>query len=209
MPIGGTAFFGQNQHPRITTNYLNQLNRHGDPAPGVPVSTAEVSGSIVQSYDGFIGGKLTITNPWAGQFADPQVGPLYGGIYQYLQLDPLATDPLTRGQIVFWLNELEYILTADGTDPTTSAPNKMAGVALNATLPGYWDFIQITGIALVTFTGAGTVGQPVTVDPSVTPAGVTAGGAMDANFLGIAVQTDPVASQVSPVQLNILQGFNF
>ena len=96
MPIGGTAFFGQNQHPRITTTYLNQVNRRGDPAPGLNVGGATdfvnggqigFSGQIAQPYAGFIGGKLTITDPWAKQFSDPAVGPLYGGIYQYVQLD--------------------------------------------------------------------------------------------------------------------------
>lgn len=208
MPIGGTAFFGANQHPRITTTYLNSLNRHGDPGAGVNVSTAQVSGSIVQEYGGFIGGKLTITNPWAEQFADPAVGPLYGGIYQYVRLDPNATSLLERGQIVFWFDELEYIITADGTDPGSGMPNKMAGVALNATMPGYWDFIQITGIAMVTVTSAGNIGDPMAVNPSATPATVSTG-AIDQNFLGIAVLTAPQANQVTPVQLNILQGYNF
>ena len=170
MPIGGTAFFGMNQHPRITTTYLNQLSRHGDPGAGVNVSTAQMSGSIVQEYLGFAGGKLTITNPWAKQFADPTVGPLYGGIYQYVRLDPTDTAPLARGQIVFWSDELNYLITADGIDTDTGLPYKLAGVALCGTLPGYWDFIQITGIALVKFTGAGNVGQTATVDPAVTPA---------------------------------------
>ena len=209
MPVGGTAFFGQNQHPRITTNYLNQMNRHGDPAPGVPVSTAQVSGSIVQPYSGFEGGKLTITNPWAVQFADPTVGPLYGGLYQYVQLDPTDTAPLSRGQIVFWSDELNYMITADGIDTGTGLPYKLAGVALTATWVGYWDFIQIAGIALVKFTGAGTIGQLATVNPAVTPATVTAGGTMNQNFLGMVVMAAAVANEVSPVELNILQGYNF
>src|SRR5215475_1487444 len=151
MPVGGTAFFGANQHPRLTTNYLNQLNRHGDPAPGVNVSTAEVSGSIVQPYSGFEGGKLTITNPWAPQFADPAVGPVYGGIYQYLQVDPLDPAPLVRGSVVFWADELHYIVTAKGQSGSPAVNNKIAGVAMNETFPGFWDFFQIAGIALVKF----------------------------------------------------------
>ena len=209
MPVGGTAFYGQNQHPRITTTYLNQLNRHGDPAPGVPVSTAQVSGSIVQPYSGFEGGKLTITNPWAVQFADPAVGPLYGGIYMYVQLDPTDTAPLTRGQIVFWTDELTYMITADGIDTDTGFPYKLAGVALNGTLPGYWDFIQILGIALVKLSGAGAVGSLVTVNPAVTPATATPGGTLGENTIGVVVLTPAVAAQVGPVQLNIQQGLNF
>jgi hypothetical protein len=209
MPIGGTAFFGQNQSPRITTNYLNQLNRHGDPAPGVPVSTAQVSGSIVQPYSGFEGGKLTITNPWAVQFADPQVGPLYGGVYMYVQLDPLATVPLERGAPVFWLNELQYVVTAAGT--TGGTPNKIAGIALNSTSPGYWDFIQIMGIAMVMFTGTGSgvIGNLVEVDGSVTPPSVQPGTTLSENTIGTAVLAAPAAGAISPVELNLQAGYNF
>lgn len=210
MPIGGTAFFGQNQHPRITTNYLNQLGRTGDPGAGVNVSTAQMSGSIVQEYLGFAGGKLTITNPWAAQFADPRVGPLYGGIYQYVRLDPKATAPLARGQVVFWLDEMNYIITGAGqSSDTTPVPYKLAGVALNGTVPGNWDFIQIAGIAMVTFSAAGTVGQMAIVTPTVTPATVATGTTMSQNFLGMLVLTAAVSGQVSPVELNILQGYNF
>jgi hypothetical protein len=198
MPIGGTAFFGQNQSPRITTNYLNQLNRHGDPAPGVPVSTAQVSGSIVQPYGGFEGGKLTITNPWAVQFADPQVGPLYGGIYMYVQLNPLSAAP-TRGQILYWSDEMNYIVTLSATG------NKIAGVALNATTPGNWDFIQVAGIASVSFSAAGAIGNLVSASGNQAAIGT----AIDGTFLGTAVLTAPAVNTVSPVQLNLAVGFNF
>ena len=156
MPIGGTAFFGMNQHPRITTTYLNQLSRHGDPAPGVPVSTAQVSGSIVQPYGGFEGLKWTATNPWIARLADPEVGPLYGGMITYVQLSPLDTAQLVRGQIVFWLDELNYIVTGNMT-AAEHMGRKVAGVAIAATAPGHWDFFQIAGIAMVLFSGAGTL----------------------------------------------------
>ena len=174
MPVGGTAFFGQNQHPRLTTNYINQLHRHGDPAPGVNVSTAQVSGSIVQPYDGFQGGKMTITNPWAPQFADPAVGPIYGGVYMYCQLDPLDPAPPTRGAIVFWSDELHDIVTVKGQN-ALSEPNKVAGVALNEPSPGFWDFFQILGLASVFFTTGGAIGDVATVTPTATGSRSTSG----------------------------------
>jgi hypothetical protein len=210
MPVGGTAFFGQNQHLRLTTNYINQLNRHGDPAPGVNVSTAQISGSIVQPYGGFEGGKLTITNPWGPQFADPAVGPIFGGIYMYVQLDPLAQAPLARGQIVFWLNELLYIVT--GAGQSTSTPPvlfKIAGVALNSTFPGYWDFIQILGIASVRFNAAGAIDDTVRVNRTATPPQVLIGDSPIKDVIGTAVETAPLANVISPVELNIRQGLNF
>lgn len=210
MPLGGTAFFGMNQHLRLTTTYLNQLNRHGDPGAGVNVSTAQVSGSIVQEYGGFEGGKCTFTNPWVTAKADPAVGPLYGGIYMYARYDPKATAPLARGAIVFWLDELNYIVTGAGqSTDTTPVPYKPAGVALNNTLPGYWDFFQITGIAMVKVAGAGTIGQQVTLNPTATPPTVTPGGALTINTIGTVVLTPAVANTVSPVEINLLQGYNF
>ena len=211
MPIGGTAFFGQNQHPRLTTTYMNQLNRHGDPGAGVNVSTAQMSGSIVQEYLGFAGGKLTVTNPWAAQKADPAVGPLYGGIYMYCRLDPNATQ-LTRGGTVFWLDELNYIVTGRGqSTDATPIPYKLAGVALNATSPGYWDFFQITGIALVKMTGAGAIGQTATVDPTATPPTVStaAPSPPPAGAFGVVVLAPAVAGQVGPIELNIPAGLNY
>lgn len=207
MPIGGTAFFGMNQHPRLTTNYLNQLHRHGDPGAGVNVSTAQMSGSIVQEYHGFDGGKTTITNPWAAQFADPAVGPLYGGIIQYVKFSPTMTIPAVRGMICFWQDELNYIVTTD-FNATTSF--KIAGVVINETTPDYWDFIYIAGIAMVMFSAAGTVGQPVSVTPTAgQPTFATAGGTLSENSIGLAVLLDPAANVVSPVELNILAGYNF
>jgi hypothetical protein len=206
MPIGGTAAFGINQHPRITTTYLNQLNRHGDPAPGVNVSTAQVSGSIVQPYDGFVGGKLTITGPWAKQFADPDVGPLYGGIYQYVQFSPLMTTPAARGAICFWVDEAQYIVT---TDYDAALSYKIAGVIINEDLPGNWDFIQIAGIAMTMFGAAGAVGDMVSADTAASPVTAEIGAAADQTSIGLAVMLAPAAGAASPVQLNILAGWNY
>ena len=207
MPIGGTAFLGQNQSPRLTTSYLNSLNRHGDPAPGVPVSTAQVSGSIVQPYGGFEGGKLTVTNPWAAEKSDPAVGPLYGGVYQYVKFSPLMTIPAQRGAVCFWADEPNYVVTMD-YDATASY--KVAGVVINETDPGNWDFIQISGIAMAMFSAAGTQGQPASVTPTTGTATLAnVGGTMDHNYLGLTTMTDPVANQMSPVQLNLGAGWNY
>ena len=207
MPIGGTAFLGMNQHPRITTTYLNQASRHGDPAPGVPVSTAQVSGSIVQPYDGQIGGKLTITNPWAAEFADPSVGPLYGGVLQYVQFSPAMVTPAVRGAVCFWLDEMNYIVT---TDYSATLSFKPAGIIIAPDLPGNWDFIYIGGIAMALFGGAAAVGATVASQTSAPPAssGVVAGTTLGPLIVGTVVQTAGVSGQVSPVEVNLLAGWN-
>jgi len=212
MPIGGMAFFGQNQHPRLTTTYINQRLRVGDPGAGVPVSTEMMSGSIVQEYLGTAGGKLTITNPWGTQFADPEVGPVYGGLYQYVRVDKAAAAPLVRGSVVFWLDELNYLVTAAGqTTGGTPVPNKIAGIAMNNTKPGYWDFIQISGIAMVFFNAAGTgLAQVVSINPAGTPPLYpTLGTATGPTSIGTTQLTTPIANALSPVELNIIQGYNF
>ena len=212
MPIGGTAFFGMNQHPRITTIYLNSLHRHGDPGPGLNVGGRQdyehggqvgFSGSIAQPYAGFIGGKLTITDPFAKQFSDPLVGPLYGGVYMYVQLARDSEEPI-RGQVLFWEDELNYIVTTDGDD----APSKIAGIAVNRTRREHFDFIQIAGIANVFFPDAAALGDLIGTDPSDHSFAevVTT---MDQNFLGIAVLTAPIANALNPVQLNLMVGYNF
>ena len=201
MPVGGTAFFGQNQSPRITTTYLNQLNRKGDPAPGAPVSTAQVSGSIVQPYAGFEGGKLTITDPFATMFADPAVGPLYGGVYMYVQFAANAPTANARGQIVYWSDILHYVVT---DDPAAST-NGVAGVTINATTAGNWDFIQIAGIAEVSFSAAAAIGTMLKASGNQAAVATV----MDNTYLGTADLTAGVAGAVSPVLLNIMAGFNY
>lgn len=207
MPIGGTAFLGQNQSPRLTTNYLNQASRRGDPAPGVPVSTAQVSGSIVQPYYGFAGGKLTITNPWATQFADPSVGPLYGGVVQYVQFSPNMVTPATRGAVCFWLNEPNYVVTTDYAAGTSFKP---AGVIINPDAAGNWDFIYIGGIAMALFGGAAALGSMVVSQTATppTPSGVVSGTTLSPLVLGTVVLSAGVSAQVSPVELNLLAGWN-
>jgi hypothetical protein len=168
------------------------------------------SGMIAQPYSGFEGGVVTITNPWAGTqtnpqqfpgFADPAVGPLFGGLYQYLQLDPLEAIPLIRGQVMFWKDELNYIVTGHGM--TGTVPHKMAGVAVNETFPGNWDFFQIDGIARVHTTAAGPIGQFINVTPAVTsPAVTTTGATSTDNSIGKVVLNPAVAGQLSTVELS-------
>lgn len=207
MPIGGTAFLGMNQHPRMTTNYLNQQSRRGDPAPGVPVSTAQVSGSIVQPYYGMAGGKTTITNPWASQFADPTVGPLYGGVIQYVQFSAGMVTPATRGAVCFWLNEPNYLVT---TDYSAALSFKPAGIIINPDTPGNWDFIYIGGIAMTLFGGAAALGAMVASQTSAPPTapGVVSSTTVSPLLMGAVVGTAGVSGILSTVELNLLAGWN-
>lgn len=217
MPIGGTAFYGQNQSPRLTTQYINQSSRRGDPGPGVNLGgqtdmvfggTIGFSGGIVQPYTGFVGGKLTITGPWAAQFADPTVGPVYGGIYQYVQFDKNAVTPNTPGAMCFWLDETNYIVTPDFVGGVSFKP---AGIIINPDIPSYYDFIQIAGVGMGWFTAGGAVGNFVQFTPGTPPAPtyLVTGGTIGATFVGVAVMNAPVANAMSPVEINFPLGLNF
>jgi hypothetical protein len=203
-----------NQSPRITTNYLNQAGRVGDPAPGVPLSTAQSSGNIVQPYGGMVGGKLTISNPEAKTMADTTVGPLYGGIYMYVQFRSGSTAANARGQLVFWFDPDNYIVTPDYT---ASAAGQIAGVTLNATTRGNFDFIQLAGEALVRFgtiTGTGTIGDVVTLLAANNMADDAAQGTALApsatkTIIGVATRTAPASNTVSPVRLNLAAGWEY
>lgn len=201
MPIGGTSAWGQNQAPRITTNYINQASRVGDPAPGVPVSTAQMSGSIVQPYYGQVGVKTTITAPWATALSDLSVGPFYGGVVQYVQLDTASGTP-ARGQVLFWKNEAQYIVTTNGT---VAAPPKVAGIAINPTAPGNWDFMQIEGQATCKATATAiAIGAMVNTVASATSL-IQLATVVDNTYIGMTMAAIG-ASGTGPVQLNIGAG---
>src|SRR5947209_542181 len=129
-----------NQSPRVTTAALNSVGRTGDPAPGVAVSTASVSGSIVQSYGGMLGGKLTLSQADAAVLSDLTTGQLYGGVYQYVRFLATSTATAARGCLVRWaaptVATTPYVVTPDGS---ATGDNSCAGVALNATAKGNYD----------------------------------------------------------------------
>lgn len=151
---------GANQSPRVTTGYLNQSGRTGDPAPGVLVSTSQISGSIVQSYAGQLGGILFISPATATTLSDTTVSSLFSGAYRYVQFLLTSTASNLRGQIVFWNSIDNCIVTPDAIAANRST---MAGITLNSTTKGNYDFIQIAGKANVKF-GTITKTTPVAGD---------------------------------------------
>lgn len=178
------AAFGQNQAPRVTTEFLNDVN---DPSPGVPL--ASPSGSIVQPYTGQLGGKLSLDAATALALSDTAIGTLYGGVYQYVKFKAGTTTAPARGQVVFWDDIDNYVVTPDATATNDS---QIAGIVLNAVTKGNYGFIQIAGKASVLF---GTVtkvtpaiGDLVIVDSTPSP---------DANVLADATNiTSPTAKLI-------------
>jgi hypothetical protein len=212
---------GANQSPIITQRYLNTASYAGDPAPGVLVSTSQVSGSIVQPYSGMIGGILTLSEGGAAALSDPINGPLlFAGDYQYVLFKPNSTAAAAvQGQIVFWdvsntadLLAGNFIVTPDGT---TAPQGQIAGIALGNTAKGNYWFIQVAGIAEVKFkTGALNNFSPQVADlvyvdetPGIyadsAAAGVSITAGLVKSLLGRAWYRPPVVGAISPVFLGI------
>src|ERR1035437_4311695 len=109
---------GYNQSPRITQQFIDKVD---DPAPGVLVSTSQISGSIVSSYGGQVGGKLTLSSASAlALSAVPGTTTFRGGVYEYVQFKSTSTSANAVGQPVFWTDYTNYIVSPDGgTEPVT------------------------------------------------------------------------------------------
>ena len=144
---------------QIPSRKLNDVN---DPSPGVIVSTANVSGSIIQPYYGQLGKRLVCTFAMASKLSDLTIGQLYEGIYQYVKFDAAGA----RGQVYYWNTGAGPLLTSTLTNGpyenfnVTSAPstggtsgvvNPIAGVALNTVTAGNYGYIQIAGKASIKF----------------------------------------------------------
>lgn len=197
-----------NQSPRVTANYLNDVN---DPAPGVPLTSP--SGSIVQSYAGQVGGKLFLGSVSALALSDTAIGTLYGGVYQYVKTIAASTAAPTRGNLCFWSDRENFVVTPDVTATTISW---VAGVYINALTKGQYGFIQIAGKASVKFAAAVTkvtpaIGDLVLVDATPTFA---ADVILDATALtsplaktiiGVAIVA-PVQGTITTVSLNLPMG---
>lgn len=165
------AIQGSNQSPTITQKYLNTASYAGDPTPGALVSTAQVSGSIVQPYSGMVGGILTLGEGGANNYSDPVNGQqLYAGDYQYVQFLSSSTATAKQGCILFWQNVLggNWIVTPDATLTDDSL---IAGIALTNTGKGNWWWIQVKGIAEVLFKATITKTTPAIGDLVVVDAG--------------------------------------
>lgn len=132
---------------RIVSRLLNDVN---DPSPGVPLSTANASGSIIQPYFGMVGKRLVLTAAMAAKLSDTAIGTLFEGIYQYVQFKTGVTAPAI-GALAYWDDYENYIVTSvPGTSrspgiPTSDNTGLFAGVYLNTATAGNYGFIQIAG----------------------------------------------------------------
>lgn len=134
---------GANQSPRVTTLYLNTVD---DAAIGVPL--ASPSGSIVQPYAGQLGGILTLDAKAALKFSLTTTGTLKAGCYQYVKFKAGSTAANAVGQLVFWDDYDNFVVTPDVVATTTGL---WAGVTLNVVTKGNYGFIQVLGKCTLKF----------------------------------------------------------
>jgi hypothetical protein len=150
---------GTNQSPKLPTGFINSAG--GDPAPGLPVSTTGISGSIIQPYLGQVGAKLSIDTTEAPSLSDPSQATLFAGVYQYvLFLSSMVATP-ARGQVAFWSNRAAYVVTGDVTAATQGL---IAGIMLSAITKGNYGWIQIAGRAFVRYKSSLTAASPAAGD---------------------------------------------
>ena len=206
------AIQGANQSPLITQRYLNSTTYTGDPSPGTLVSTAQVSGSIVQSYGGQVGGILTLAEGMASYYSNPAAQQLYAGDYQYVQYYSASSATAVLGQILFWQNLLNgnWVVTPD---ETTGDSAMIAGISLAPVAKGNYWWIQTRGVAPVKFKASLTnaspaIGDLIAVD-TTTPSNLaddptqstTMTYALSKVVLGRAWGTIPAGGAISPVAL--------
>lgn len=189
--------------PRVVPRNLNAVD---DGSPGVPLSSSQMAGGIVQPYIGQLGLLVAFDGNTAAKMS--LTNTLFGGLYMYVQFKAASTASNARGQLVFWNDFENYIVTPDVTATTASL---VAGVTLNAVTKGNYGFIQVAGKASIKFKASTTkatpaIGDLVIVD--VTPSN-TADVLADATALtsptaklmiGMAI-TAPVGGAISLVEM--------
>ena len=184
------------QIARVTTGLLNTVN---DAVAGGSVA----SGTGANPYAGQLG-AIAYFGPSTVRY-DPNIGTLYEGWYQYVQFLSTSSASNARGQVVFWNDLTNFIVTPDATN------GQHAGVTLNVVTKGYYGWIQIQGLASVLFKNPITKATPTLKDIVMVTSGGNTGDQEEdtTNYtnllykrvLGIAAVAAPVGGAISLVEL--------
>lgn len=191
----------------ISTGRLNTVNE------SVIANAPSIGGRSRRA--GQLGCRLGFNQSSIVPVQDPNVGTLYAGIYQYVHLDPAATEPVIGG-LCYWNPDEavgDYIVTNDSavvTDPNDGAA--LAGVFINVITPGNYGFIQVLGLASVLYTDPvsdAAIGNVVYAVAAGSP-GATLLSDVDDGLVGFPLVVGwsaslPVAATLGLVQLSIAQ----
>jgi hypothetical protein len=180
---------------KVSTGKLNTVN---DAVAGASVA----SGTGASPYLGQLG-KVVWFGPQDIRY-DSATGTLYEGFYEYVQFRSGSSASNALGQVVFWYDQTNFIVTPDATD------GLHAGVTLNAVSKGNYGWIQVGGRASVLFRASITKATPAIADVVVVQTGQNVADVLaDATtftspnlklLLGIA-QAAPTGGAVSVVDL--------
>ena len=122
----------------VTTGKINTVN---DVEPG-----ALVADPVAPRFKGVLGKIFAVENAEALKLSATATGTLRGGLYQYVKL---ANVTVARGEILFWSDLDDYIVTNVGDVDLTEG--QIAGICLNVISANQYGFIQVGGIASVLF----------------------------------------------------------
>lgn len=138
--------FADGGNYRVTGGFLNAVNDAaigGGPADALGQGLADGQLGVIVGYD-----RDQISRAY-----DNSVGVLYAGLYQYVKFLSSSTASNARGQIVFWSDFDDYVVTPDATAATEGW---IAGITLNAVTKGRYGWIQVGGLATVLYRAAVT-----------------------------------------------------
>jgi hypothetical protein len=144
--------------PLIDINAINTV--------GVETTYTSPTGSVGR-FQGFLGAVIYLDNADAYMASDrTNVGTLYHGRYQLVQLVSTSQAAGVRGYAAFWpaasLSALaqatRYQVTADATD------GDHAGVFIGALTQGYYGWIQLDGLCTVQYKATLTAATPAIKD---------------------------------------------
>lgn len=157
--------------PVVASGFLNQVN---DVTPGFPTGWPF---GIPPTPMGQLGVVFEFTDFEIANAYNPSVGTLFGGRYQYVQLDSAAGAAIVPGQAVFWKVPAtggqvaeSYTVTDNALYSGTEYAMQFAGVCIQASgkwTPGQYSFIDVGGLVNVQYraalTSTGAVNGPVFV----------------------------------------------
>lgn len=191
--------------PNIVSIPATMNGTTGDPAPG---NTA--SGTGTYPFTGQVGAEIILTETMANQLSAASGGfaTLHQGRYQYVKFLATSTNANAGGNIAFWNDYANHVVTPDATGNL----GKVAGVILEADTKGNYGWIQTSGRATITPKATLTAATPAAgdlciVDQSASTVGqgdcinsTTVTGAIERSTLGTWI-TAPVGSTPATVDL--------
>lgn len=189
------------------TSKIDRISQTGYMNSGPDTVAGGVSSGLTGAamFPGQLGDILEVSHTMAAQLSDSAIGTLYGGEYQYVLFLSTGGNSV-RGQVMYWSDEANYVVTA--TAPTSGA--RRAGIALGVVTAGKYGWIQVTGLASVLFKASITKATPaiddlVVIDVSAVRGDVIADATAIVSpnlklVLGVAAEA-PVSNSIKKVEL--------